>query len=98
MIEEDIPPDSITFTSCIDAWSNNTAHKENDAPAKAESILQLMEQFQLPGNSNVEPTTVTYNVLIKAWSNSGQRNAGTKVIGVLQHGTNISGSFVGCEA
>eukprot|EP00957_Ditylum_brightwellii_P067198 5100230-Ditylum_brightwellii.AAC.1 len=82
MIEKDIPPDSVTFTSCIDAWSNNnntTAHKEeeddNDAPAKAESLVQLMEQLRLSGNSNVEPTTVTYNVLIKAWSNSGKRNA-----------------------
>jgi len=44
-----------------------------------------MEQLRLSGNSNVEPTTVTYNVLIKAWSNSGKRNAGTKAIGVLRH-------------
>ncbi len=64
--------DVVSFNSVLDAWAKSG---QNDAPTKAEALLQKMIDYSVAGRMEVTPNVVSYNMVITAWANSNHEDA-----------------------
>jgi len=63
-----LKPNAITYTNVMEAWINSRQHNSLD---KVETILERMiQRSKIEGNSKSAPTTVTFNVVMKAIQHS----------------------------
>jgi len=75
MLQNNIAPDKISYTSILMAWANTNKSGERgdrDAGERAEELLESM------ACAGIEPDTVTYNAVLKVWGKCGHRNAGER--------------------
>ena len=73
-------PDTVTFNNAIHALSKSGVE---DAPQRAEALLQQMKDLTIRGWDNVKPNVQTYNALISTWANSRQPGAGQRAEALL---------------
>lgn len=80
MDELSIFPDTITFNSTINAWSNDNSLR---GASKSEKLLnQLIQDFENGGLHH--PNSATFNAVMNAWTTSGESQCGNKAEEVFQ--------------
>uniref|UniRef100_A0A7S1CV07 Pentacotripeptide-repeat region of PRORP domain-containing protein n=1 Tax=Skeletonema marinoi TaxID=267567 RepID=A0A7S1CV07_9STRA len=73
-----IEPDVYSYNIVISAWGKRgEAHK-------AVALLDRMTSGPLKGKTAIKPDTTTYNSVLNAWSQSSDRNAPVKALGLLE--------------
>lgn len=81
--DENLKPDTIAFSTVIQAWAN-----DDDSPHAAQRALDLLEQMKFLSqkeNLNVAPNALTYTSVIRALGNSrGDANAATIAQALLE--------------
>eukprot|EP00536_Pseudo-nitzschia_multiseries_P000972 jgi/Psemu1/321865/estExt_fgenesh1_pg.C_120024 len=69
--EEDLQPDKISFSTCIDAYCRGTGTTNlTMAAEKAEELLYQMEQAS-PKNPSIRPDVVTYTSVLYSYAKAG---------------------------
>jgi len=83
-----VQPDTISFNSCISAWSKSG--RGTEAADRAEALLLAMEELHKRGkkkgkksNTRVHPDAITYSAVINAIAQSGDRDAPFRAEAVL---------------
>jgi pentatricopeptide repeat protein len=61
-------PDTITYSTLIHGWAKSD---DEEAPARAEQILENMERLHQEGDENVTPTAFGVNACMHAWAKRG---------------------------
>ncbi|KAL3792689.1 hypothetical protein HJC23_009417 [Cyclotella cryptica] len=64
-----VQPDEITYNTVMNYYATRT--KSKFAAQHAEDILLQMSELSQHTNSNVRITSTSFNIVLKAWSNSG---------------------------
>lgn len=64
-----IQPDTITYNSMMNYYASRS--NQHYAAQQAEDILLQMSELTQQPNSNVQITSTSFNIAIKAWSNAG---------------------------
>eukprot|EP00547_Thalassionema_nitzschioides_P018486 CAMPEP_0194240200 /NCGR_PEP_ID=MMETSP0158-20130606/6438_1 /TAXON_ID=33649 /ORGANISM="Thalassionema nitzschioides, Strain L26-B" /LENGTH=732 /DNA_ID=CAMNT_0038974853 /DNA_START=41 /DNA_END=2239 /DNA_ORIENTATION=- len=78
-----VSPTVVTFTAVLNAISQ-LSH-EDARPARASSVMALMEELHLTGTVDMEPSVVTYNALLNVWKSCRRHpDAPKEVIRILQ--------------
>ena len=72
----------ITFNTILDTISKS---KEKGAAARAESLLDRMQQMYLDGCKEVRPDTFSFASVLNAYANSTEPNAAEKCEEILRH-------------
>ena len=68
--EEDIvKPDTITYNTLMNLYANQVG--EYGFAQKAEDVLLNMSKMRKDGSNIVVPNTTSFNIVLKAWRNSG---------------------------
>lgn len=92
-----IQPDSISFNSVIQSWSNSGRYKYIDgvkrdisttfAAERAEAILHLMQDMSMSSvsrnNGFIHPNNVSYDLTIHAWTRAMHQHASDRAIDIL---------------
>lgn len=71
-------PNTTTMNILISAWSH-LAMIHQEAPEQAEKVLQRMIELKDNGVDEAAPDTVTYLMVMRAWTNSEKSNRGQRV-------------------
>mmetsp|Transcript_9875 Transcript_9875/g.14278 ORF Transcript_9875/g.14278 Transcript_9875/m.14278 type:complete len:112 (+) Transcript_9875:275-610(+) len=74
--EGDVKPNTISFTSVIDAWANSG---DKRGPSRAEQIMRKMDELSKLGDQDLRPNTKTFNAVINAYVKSGDKGSTSKV-------------------
>mmetsp|Transcript_21512 Transcript_21512/g.30828 ORF Transcript_21512/g.30828 Transcript_21512/m.30828 type:complete len:976 (-) Transcript_21512:1166-4093(-) len=74
---EKCKPDTVSFSILISALAKSN---EEDAPQKAEAVINRMKKFE----GGLRPNVYTYNSLILAWVNSNQPDAMEKAEAIIE--------------
>ena len=64
-----IEPDEITYNSMMNYYASRS--NEHYAAQQAEDILLEMSELAQQSDSNIQITSTSFNIAIKAWSNAG---------------------------
>mmetsp|Transcript_29251 Transcript_29251/g.32845 ORF Transcript_29251/g.32845 Transcript_29251/m.32845 type:complete len:895 (+) Transcript_29251:105-2789(+) len=67
--DEDLHPDKISFSTCIDAYCRSTSNLTANTE-KAEKLLYQMEQAS-PKNPSIRPDVVTYTSVLYSYAKAG---------------------------
>ena len=78
----DVKPDTYTYNTLINALA-----KSGDGPsaARAEEILQVMEQRYAAGDKSFKPNTRSHTSVIDAWAKSGEAGAARRAEQILEN-------------
>jgi len=82
-------PNTVTFNVAIDALSKSGV---DDAPQRAETLLQKMKVLTGNGWKNLKPNGRTYSKLITTWANSRQPGAAKRMEELRNEAPNESSS------
>jgi len=77
-----VRPNTITFNSVIDALSKS---KERGSSARAEEVLNKMQQLHELGHKDIRPDTFSFASVLNAFANSDAADAAKKAEDILQH-------------
>jgi hypothetical protein len=104
-----VAPNTYTFNTVLDSFANNSP-KDQNAAKDAAKLLAVMEQIsRMRGstthnadnnknhNHSVQPDTITYNTVLKAYAKSKARNAATKaelLLEKMRHEYEVNGNVL----
>ena len=75
-----VKPNEITFCAVLNAWANNA---QNGGAERAQQILDHMESMSID-DRGFQQTTISYNIVIKAWARSQKPAAIRNAVKLLQ--------------
>ena len=83
--EQNLLPDSITYTTLIHGWSRGVPHLSRlpEAGYRAEQLLEELEQLPPKKLRFGFSRTTVYNSVISAWSKSGEKDIAQRVDSIL---------------
>ena len=67
--DESVQADTITYNTLINIYANQIG--EYGYAQKAEDVLLNMSKLRKEGSELVKPNTMSFNIVLKAWRNSG---------------------------
>jgi len=76
---EDLRPNTITYSTVIDAWSKSGVKGAGD---KAETILNKMQEKYEAGDENVKPDIRSFGAVLNCWAKEGN---GPRAEAILTH-------------
>lgn len=88
--DEDFKPDSQSFLAALGAWTKASSLDKDDAAAaaagNAREMLEWMEEIHESGqNDEAMPGISAYSLVLDAYANSGDRDAGIKAEELIRH-------------
>jgi pentatricopeptide repeat protein len=79
------PPSLETYTIAIKAWALTTDVVAEEAPERAEALLQELEDLSQAGQDDWNPNVIAYTATIQAWANSRLPDAPMRALSLLRH-------------